>query len=238
MIDFHIIHRAQKSPYFQQALDSLAGESVFVFEDKFKSQTISRMFAYTKGTNEYVSFCDDDDVVRNLDKVKEFLIQTKAPAVYTNSNLVDSEGKLIRTFNSDDHVWSYEDMCNLRQQIHQLVVIRRDVAEKAMFTAHQRMLALNAVDVFDFTFYFEVAKLCGWTYFPEACYDWRQWDNGVQLHTTLSRHTGDIAAHYLAELKSSKPIESETAPATVNPASRAESAVDLKSESSSTNWIK
>jgi hypothetical protein len=201
MIDFNILHRKVKSPYFNQAVDSLSGESIFLVEDVYKSQTVARMRAYTLGTGEYVSFCDDDDVVSNLPIVKDYLEKTKAPAIYTNSNVIDKDGNVIRLFNNENYKWNYTDMCNSKIQVHQLTVIRRDVVEEVIYKTHQKMIDLNAPNLFDYSFFFEVAKVCGFTYLHEVCYNWRIWDSMQQLHSTLARNTYVMTSAYLAELE-------------------------------------
>jgi glycosyltransferase involved in cell wall biosynthesis len=195
MIDFHVIHRSKKSPYFDEAISSLGDNSVYLLEDT-TDQGYTRMQAYSMGTNPYVSFCDDDDVIQNIEKVTDYLRQNDVNALYTNSDIVNAEGNLYNRFYKDDHCYSYEELIRGRMQIHQLVVIKREIAERAAIAAYQNMKDLGISKAYDYAFFFEVARLTNWTYLPEVCYKWRKWNSTVQLHYRLNNDPTKIRKYY------------------------------------------
>lgn len=184
MIDFQIVHRSTgTSPYFGDAMFQLAGESVYVSSDK-DGFAKTRTHMYSAGRNPYVSFCDDDDLVTNLDVVKTYISETGAPAIYTNSVIINQHGLQSHNFYNPTHKWNKTEFFNGKFQIHQLTVVRRDIAIKASEAAYKKLLGANEDNIYDAIFFMEVAALTDWIYLPEVCYHWRLWNSKIQLHYT------------------------------------------------------
>lgn len=198
MIDFHVLHRPEKSPFFGDAVSSLHDASVLT-QECVSTFAKSRMEMYKCGHNPYVSFCDDDDSVQNIKSVVDYVKEHgNVNALYTNSNIIDETGRVLRQNYKPDHQWNKIDLLAGKFQIHQLVVIKRDLAVEAAERTYAYLLENENDSMFDFVFFLEIATLTDWVYFPHTCYNWRLWNSNLQLHYTsdTAKRRDEILFHY------------------------------------------
>ena len=176
MIDFHVILRDGKepSPFQEKALLSLMGRNVyFIFNNE--GYISSRVKGYSLGTSEYVSYVDDDDVAVDVDLVYDVL-KSKPTALYTNSLIIDQDDKHLNTLFNESHVHDPKLFSEWRIMIHQLAIVRRDIAiESAEHTA-KFVTKYNLPLMFDQVYFHVVSNLTDWTYLPKICYHWRHWN--------------------------------------------------------------
>ena len=84
-------------------------------------------------------------------------------------------------------VWNWELQVSGKLYVHQLVVVRRDVAQEAAEMAH-KFIDSNGPKfqfAFDLIFNLHVGKKCGWVYHDFMGYVWRKWNSGVQIHPRI-----------------------------------------------------
>jgi hypothetical protein len=189
MIDFNIVLRPQGSPFLEEAVDSLNGENIIFTSGP--NLAIARLKMFRQATSQYVSYCDDDDIVVNLNNLKNYLIEHKCKAIYTNSIFIDSKGDKIGQQYSSEHEWNRTNFLNGKFLIHQLVIIDREIAIIAAENAIRKLDDDNDAYYFDQIFFAEVALLTEWEYFPHVCYKWRKWDTQKQIHTS-KKQTSNI----------------------------------------------
>ena len=198
-IDFHILHREVPSPFFDIAKKSLGSYPVQLIRcDGDMAECRTR--AFTIGDKEYVSFCDDDDYVMNMDIVEKYLAEHKPNALYTNSDIIHGDGLFLKTFFPSDHQWDYDLLFAGKKQIHQLAVVKRDLAILAANKASEVLKKLNIETGFEFAFYFEVSNLTHWDYLPVSCYGWRLWSMDRQLHYQDKEEHLKVFNYYKKEL--------------------------------------
>lgn len=189
MIDFHIITRNKATaPHLDEALFSLRSESVHIIDHCTNIQD-GRLEGYLEGNNDYVSFCDDDDFVIDIPVVKEYLCNHEPLSLYTNSTILFGSSK--PDFYNSNYQHQDDDVLSGKSTVHQLMVVRRDVALAAVSIVTKK-LPPSMNTAFDFAWQLQVAKMVGWQYLPSVHYAWRHWNSSVQTHVKSSAFRGRI----------------------------------------------
>lgn len=146
MIDLHIL-KTKKDPehLFQQCLKSLENEPINIFiEDGIIGDAgLARHLAYQKGTSEYVSYVDPDDLIvpgifqKCIDAMTE-----DCAAVYSNEDLIDINGDFIRHGDQHNLPWNYRQMRSNPKFVHHVVVYKRELVEK--YTPHIKGFVMHS----------------------------------------------------------------------------------------------
>lgn len=195
MIDFHIIHREEPSKYLPEALASLEGQKVTVKGSVFRIGE-GRLEMFEAATLDYVSYCDDDDLVHGIPVVERFLTENKPKALFTNSWVQDQDKGTKRKKLEDDYKWSFIDQVQNPTNVHQLIVVERKLAIECAREALKAMRVQQWRGQFDSAFRFEVARRTEWSYLPSLCYTWRIWDAAAQDHTKSTNDLASMCVYY------------------------------------------
>jgi hypothetical protein len=178
-----MLHREEKSPFFDEAYSSVPFSPFLVLANNFAK---GRVEGFSLGTSEYVSYCDDDDLVLLNKEQLVDLVDTKAPAMYTNSYIkYESTGKMVPF--GTNKVWDWESQRSGKLYVHQLVIVRRDIAQEAAEFA-MKIISAHGIDyqvAFDMIFNLRVGKTCGWVYHDVMGYVWRKWNPEIQIHPRI-----------------------------------------------------
>lgn len=137
-VDVHIVI-GPNEPWLTECVQSLMHEDVHIwFVPKVDGNTAAaREAGFRKGTAEYVSFVDPDDLIMPGIFAKCVHALDNHPhwvGVYTDEVLIDRNGAFIMNGWSVDHL-VFEPMgyCHeLMQGVHHLRVLRRSVVEKCL----------------------------------------------------------------------------------------------------------
>ena len=204
LIDFMVIHRKEKSPYFEQTISSLKGKSYFTLENSHRDYfPESRVESYSLGTSEYVSFVDDDDVLYDITALESHIEKTKPSAIYTNSTMFYEYGNLPpRNMYKDDYSHDMKKCFDGKTFIHQLIVVKREIALLAAQRARETQAEHNFPMMFDQAMMYEVALITDWEYFPVSCYGWRLWSATAQEHSSVRCRPWDLLRVYKQKFES------------------------------------
>jgi hypothetical protein len=203
-----IVHRKEKSPYFEQTIASLNGKSYFTVENPHRDLfPDSRVESYSLGTSEYVSFVDDDDLLYDISDLESHIEKTKPDAIYTNSTLFYNPEEKIpsRNMYKDDYTHVMKNCFDGRTYIHQLIVVKREIAQLAAQRARETQAKHNFPMMFDQAMMFEVALITDWEYFPKSCYGWRLWSSSAQEHSSSRCRPWDLLRVYKQKFESRFP---------------------------------
>lgn len=166
-----MLHRGTRSPYFMEARNSLPANAFVIETDDFVK---GRIQGYSSGEAPYVSFCDDDDFLNIAPETIAGLLSGE-PAIYSNSTVLYQDLNRTRMLQSP-HTWSWQGQLSGGVTVHQLTVVRRDIAlEAAMFA--EKFLKRNNLNVFlfDLAFNMFVGSRYGWKFIDVNAYTWRHW---------------------------------------------------------------
>lgn len=195
-----LYRKSGKSPYYNEARRSLSGESFFELQD-IGSIAQSRDAAFKLGTNPYVSFCDDDDYVMNIAAVKTFLTEyPNTPALFTNSQIYSTASKTNSQTLSEDFQYNKNELFSEQISIHQLVVIKREIALEASDNVIKKMTEDNNFQAYEYALYFEIALIADWAYLNQKCYTWRMWNSNIQDHYKTGARCKVWAQYYKDKL--------------------------------------
>lgn len=183
MLDIHI--GVQDTNVAKTALDSIPTASwirIHKITDAEDVYTL-RHKGYTSGTNEWVTFIDQDDryltpFISNLD-----LQAITSQAFFTNSMVVtatDKTARLPSTFK-----WAGVRSIARGDVPHQPVFMKREVALAALQQAYDRILSADRkfLACTDLAVAMEVELAVGWKYDPRVLYEWYN-DNPASHHCT------------------------------------------------------
>lgn len=155
-----------------EALNSIPGEVALIETDDFIQ---GRVDGFKTGSCEYVSFCDDDDFI-NVDGVLlDSLLDSRPPAVYTNSIVLHQEFNRSHLLQRD-HTWNFAEQLSGQITVHQLTIVHRSIAIECSEKAQAVMKGFQFNPfLFDLVFNLFVGKNYGWYFQDVNAYTWRQW---------------------------------------------------------------
>lgn len=183
-----MLHRGTKSPYFIEAQSSLPDDTTIIETDDFMR---GRIAGYQSGTKPYVSFCDDDDYLNLSIPMLNDLARADIPAIYTNSTVLYQDTGRTRLLQSP-HSWLWADQQSGRITVHQLTIVRRDVAEHAINSTLEFMGEHHVNPLlFDLVFNMFVGSKWGWHFVDVNAYTWRHW-NVNQSHRGLGSQVDSV----------------------------------------------
>lgn len=176
MIDFHVgITRPELA---RRAIATVTSSSTCVYQVPGQDSVYAvRKIGYAQGTNPYVSFVDDDDEVTDLQCLVDNAM--KYDAFFTNSMCVEVDSTCLGPLFSSAFRWP-SMLVEGRAVAHQPYVLKRELAQKALQNAYDRVLHLpEALGACDLAVMYEVHLLGGWTYVPEITYNWYRHDGNT-----------------------------------------------------------
>lgn len=140
MIDVHILKTKKDSDdLFEMCLKSLENEPINIFIENGIIGDLgkARDLAFSKGSSEYVSYVDPDDlVVPGIFEKCLDLMTDDCAGVYSNETLIDIDGKIIREGCQHNQIWTYEKMKNDPRFVHGITILKRKLVEKYKSNIH------------------------------------------------------------------------------------------------------
>lgn len=204
-VDVHVLIRSKSQipkgkedlyeKWKQQSLESLKSPVInvhYISEVDTLNFYFLRKEGFSRGSSEYVSFTNDDDIVLGDPFsvcVEELEKDPHLCGVYTNSYIRDEEQNTQRPFFTHTE-WSRSFHLSSPRPIHEIVVIRRHMIEKAFHAIESLMkqspseeinhMLINAEQ----TIYTAVAAYGDWKFLSnEFAFVWRKHVNGRHNET-------------------------------------------------------
>jgi glycosyltransferase involved in cell wall biosynthesis len=209
-IDMHMALTPHNVAYQAAALNSanIFASDVNLFQVTGATTILSaRQQGYAMGTADYVTFMDDDDLVLNLDPLAAFVATNKPDAIFTNSNVMDSDGNILNQWCPPSFTFDKDLLFGgVGARPHQLLVMKRTLVTSAMKGVEECAKYLGVTDVVgwpcDYALILEIALISNWQYFNQVCYDWRM--HSAQSSTGVPQYFGAILKYYQNKRKHAK----------------------------------
>lgn len=207
LIDLHIAEYANNAAYLPAALSAANSFPADINVYTVTGATTllqARIEGFAQGAAPYVSWCDDDDTVTNLSAVTAYLNAHSPNALFTNSNIVNSAGVVQGQLFAPGFVYSKKQHVLGLTRPHQLVVVKRLLAQQALKGVKECANALGTTNVAawpaELAFGLEVALITNWNYLDAVCYNWRTHSN-TQIHIPSVQYAGPILEYYKSKFK-------------------------------------
>jgi hypothetical protein len=202
LIDLHVAFSANNAAYQAACLTAAnsfpADINVYTVTGA-TSLLHARQEGFAQGSAPYVSWCDDDDTVTNLSAVTAYLNAHHPAALFTNSNIINASGVVQNQLFVPGYVYSKKQHVLGLTRPHQLVVIRRQLAQAALKGVLECATELGTTAVAawpaELALGLEIALVANWTYLDAVCYNWRV-HSSAQIHIPSTQYAGPILSYY------------------------------------------
>jgi hypothetical protein len=191
MIDVHVIHLpGENQEWWKLCEKSLEDHPITLHHvDGYVGDIVRGRFeGFSKGTSDYVSFVDPDDIIKPgvFQKCLEE-ITPEVCGVYTLSEVVvdDRVVGLMHPYRK----WNKELMLRSFTEVHQIAVMHREMINKILYE-NKKLLENHSHNLSEILTYSLLAKEKPWKALDFIGYQWRKHNNGGHTKITNSDKVG------------------------------------------------
>lgn len=180
MIDFHVLSTRDINTiaYNGKRLKAL-GIDLRVIENKGHSVTYGRQKAFFETDSTFVSFIDDDDLLKLTQENIDYIVACNKDALYTNSTMFLKERKVLSTPKFVKE-WTLRNELDKLTKPHQTIVYKQDYIRRISLESIALMKSKGwHENVYDYVCRALVSLEENWFYYPEVTYRWNTNTGGI-----------------------------------------------------------
>lgn len=180
MIDFHVLSTRDISTiaYNIKRLKD-AGIDLRVIENKGHSVAYGRHKAFFETDSTFVSYIDDDDILRITKEHIEHIVSIDKDALYTNSTMFLKERKILGTPKFVKE-WTLRNEVDKLTSPHQTIVYKQEYIKRISLESIELMKSKGwHENVYDYVCRALVSLEGKWFYYPEVTYQWNSNTGGI-----------------------------------------------------------